>query len=163
MKHQQKSDKKLDLSFCGYDYRKCMFIHSLISWIRKSSQLCSLFSVEWWLKFEGMVHSLLNMRLWMVFVLWSSAKHPPTNHTYLIESTCIPYVLDRVELLLCWIWVCLSNCCILPKTQIESCCWLGMDYSLCQIDWLLTNLWLWIVMMKLGRCAHNRPRSLLQH
>ena len=46
VKHLGKSDWKSGLCWFGYGCRKCMFC-SFLNWIHRSSQLCSLLSVEW--------------------------------------------------------------------------------------------------------------------
>jgi hypothetical protein len=61
MKHQQKSDWKLDLPWVNCDCRKnCMFVDFETNTYR-SFQLCSLSSVKWFIKFENMVQCLLNI------------------------------------------------------------------------------------------------------
>jgi hypothetical protein len=61
MKHQQKLDWKLDLLWVNCDCQKnCMFVDFKTN-TYKSSQLCSLSSVKWFIKFENMVQCLLNI------------------------------------------------------------------------------------------------------
>ena len=69
MKHLQKSDCKLDLPWQS----ACLLTH--YSWIHRSSQLCSLLSVDQLLIFEHVVQSLLNMCLYNVCSLILTEPH----------------------------------------------------------------------------------------
>jgi hypothetical protein len=142
MKHLQRSDWKVGLPWFSYGCWTCMFV-GFLNWIHMSSQLCSLFSVEWLFMCEDIVQSLLNMCFFMMFALWSShskALHrvpilmsmPMPTHTHGLWVGMGAMLLFMGGHMSCygWAWVGIGRCWWL---------WSGYGYKFGGKCWALSH------------------------